>query len=358
MQKQKILFLCPYPHGLAPSQRFRFEQYLSVLEEHGFEVRQEPFLDVATARVLNLPGHYVEKASGVIGGFRRRLALLLEARRYDYVFIHLEATPLGPPIIEAALVALGRKLIFDIDDAIFIARTQKENNLVSRFRWRSKIGWIARHSDKVLGVNPFLVQWARNFNDDVRLIPTTIDPRIHRPAPVNYVRGPRPVIGWTGTRTTAPYLLTVRDALEELDAKFEFTFRAICDRDPGLKLRHYEYVPWQASSEIQDLWPIQIGLMPVPDEDFAKGKVGFKAVQYSALGIVPVVSNVGSGPEVVEHGVTGLVLPNDRGAWVEALGALLHDPAARERMAHAARKKILATYSTVVQTPNYVGLFA
>ena len=356
--KKRILFLCPFPHGGGPSQRFRFEQYLSLLEANGFEVHQEGFLDAATTGILYQPGHAREKVIGVLRGFKKRLALLLHARRYDYVFIHLEAAPLGPPVIEAALLALGCKIVFDIDDAIFISVTQAENRLAARLRWRSKVAWITRHSYKVIGVNPYLVEWAREFNESVLLVPTTIDPNVHRPAPPDFPRGPLPVLGWTGTRTTITHLHSIQEALEELDTKYDFVFRAICDRDPALKLRRYEFVPWKASTEIEDLWPIQIGLMPVRDIPVAKGKVGFKAIQYSALEIVPVVSDVGSGPEVVEHGVTGLVVENTSKAWVDAIGSLLRDPCARERMGRAARTKILATYSTTAQAPNYLGLFA
>ena len=97
--------------------------------------------------------------------------------------------------------------------------------------------------------------------------------------------------------------------------------------------------------------------MPVLDDDVARGKVGFKAIQYSAIGIVPVVSEVGSGPEVVEHGVTGLVCPNETSAWVDAIGSLIHDPEKRARMGQAAREKILRKYSTTAQATNYLSLF-
>jgi glycosyltransferase involved in cell wall biosynthesis len=100
-----------------------------------------------------------------------------------------------------------------------------------------------------------------------------------------------------------------------------------------------------------------VGLMPVPDDPFSRGKVGFKAIQYSALEIPPVVSDVGSGREVVVDGQTGLVLPNETGAWQAALAALLDDPARRRRMGLAARDYILARYSIPAQRPNYLGLF-
>ena len=355
-RKPRILFLCQYPHGGSPGQRFRFEQYLSILEAHGYDVRQEPFMDDATRRIINQPGHMASKVTGVLRGFVRRFALLREVRDFDFVFVHLEAAPIGPPVIEAALLAMGKKVIYDIDDLIFVARTQPENRLAAPLRWRSKVAWTARHAHRVVGVNPFLVEWARQHNSEVRLIPTTIDPAHHRPRP-HGTAARLPVLGWTGTRTTAPYLDVVREALDELSRTREFALRVICDRDPGFHLRHYEFVPWREETEIEDLWPIDIGLMPVANDGFSMGKVGFKAIQYSALEIPPVVSDVGSGREVVDDGVTGIVVPNETAAWVAALQRLLDDPDERQRLGKAARAKILGKYSVPAQTENFLGLF-
>jgi glycosyltransferase involved in cell wall biosynthesis len=355
--KKKILILCPAPHGAMPSQRFRFEQYIPALEAHGFEVTQESFLDAETQAILHKPGHTKEKVRGVLFGFVRRVRMLARAPGYDYVFIHLEAAPIGPPVIEAALLALRRRLVYDIDDAIFLARTSKENRLISRFRWRSKVGWLARRSHKVTAVNPYLVEWAKQFNDEVFLIPTTIDPNYHRPAAVR-LHKPRPMLGWTGSRSTMYFLDLIRPALGELAKTRDFTLRVVCDRDPGFPdLPHYEFVRWRQATEIEDLQPMDVGLMPVSDEEFSKGKVGFKAIQYSAMEIPPVVSGVGSGPEVVEHGKTGLVLPNTTEAWVQGLGGLLDDAELRQAMGRAARDKILKRYSVPAQTESYLGLF-
>ncbi len=361
-RRPRILFLCPYPHGRMPSQRFRFEQYLPILEAHGFEVRQEPFLDEETTRIIHQAGHTPEKVSGVLRGFVRRVALLRQARDFDFVFIHLEAAPVGPPVIEAALFAMGKPVIYDIDDLIFVAKTQRANWLAAPFRWRSKVAWTAKHAKSVVGVNPFLVDWARQHNPDTRLIPTTIDPTRHRPAPRAGVSdaseaNQTPRLGWTGTRTTAPYLDVIRPALAELERTHRFTLRVVCDRDPGFSLERYEFVPWREATEIEDLWPIDVGVMPVPDDGFSKGKVGFKAIQFSALEIPCVVSDVGSGREVVQDGVTGLVVPNTTDAWVGALRRLLEDAAARRTMGQAARGRVLATYSIPAQTQSYLSLF-
>ncbi|MCC7384169.1 MAG: glycosyltransferase family 4 protein [Deltaproteobacteria bacterium] len=357
VRRGRILFLCPYPPGTAASQRFRFEQYMPALREHGFEVDEVGFLDEDTWRLLYKPGHTADKVRGVLAGFRRRLLLLRKARHYDYVFIHLEAAPIGPPLIELALLALKRKIIYDIDDAIFVAKTSKENRLASMLRWRSKVAFLARRAYKVTAVNPFLVDWARQFRGDVILLPTTIDPSYHRPPTVR-VASPRPILGWTGTKSTAPFLDLVRPVLVRLQDEVDFEFRIIADADPGLAdLRHCRFVKWSQETEIADLQTFDVGLMPVPDTLFSKGKVGFKAIQYSAVGIPSVVSDVGSGREVVEDGRTGYVVPNTEEAWYRALRCLLRNTELRQQMGSAAREFILRRYSIPAQTPNYVGLF-
>lgn len=355
--KKKLLILCPYPHGTAASQRFRFEQYIPALEQSGFEVTQASFWDDATWSVLYQSGHYAQKIRGTITGFGRRLALALRSREYDYVFIHLEATPLGPPIVETLMMLLRRRLVYDIDDAIFMARTSRSNRFVSALRWRSKVGFVARHSYKVTAVNPFLEDWAKQFSESVILVPTTIDPDYHRP-PADKALHPIPVVGWTGSHSTAPYLELLRPVLAELQSEHPFRLRVICDTDPGFsELEDYEFVRWREETEIPDLQAIDIGLMPVPDTTWARGKVGFKAIQYSAVGIPPIVSDVGSGREVVDDGRTGLVVPNEPEAWREAIASLIVDAPRRQRMGEAARAHVLARYSIPAQTPTYLGLF-
>lgn len=354
---KRILILCNYPLGVAPSQRFRFEQYLDHLRSSGFQLTIESFFDSAGYHVLYKPGHTLRKALSVLSGFCRRIAMLRRARRFDYVFIALEATPVGPPVIEWALFQLGCRIVYDIDDVIFMSRTSEVNRLVARFRWRSKVAYIARHSHRVTGCNKFLRDWAAQHNPQAIVLPTTIDstyycPPDHRPA------RRRPVIGWTGSRSNLPYLDLVTPALRRLQESYDFEFRVICDQPPKpLGIRHYQYVKWNAETEVEDLAHLDIGLMPVPDDLWAKGKVGLKAIQYSALEIVPVASDSGSGPEVVLNGVTGLLVKNTDDEWTDALRWMLEHPERWAEMGRAAKAHILATYSVSAQAENYVRLF-
>ncbi len=358
MRTRRLLILCPFPNGRSPSQRFRFEQYIEAWQREGFEVVQAPFWDEDTAAVLYKKGFTRRKVLGFVRGLGRRAKTMLKASRYDYVFVHLGAVPAGPPLVEALCFMRGWRVIYDIDDAIFLGGGSAANPVVGLLRSGAYVRFVAKHADKVVVVNPFLETWARRLNDDVRLIPTTIDPRYHRPRPAG-TDAERVVLGWTGTFTTNVYLDVIREALVALQKERDFTLRVISDIDPGFpELTNYDFVRWRKETEIEDLWPMDVGLMPLTGALVAKAKVGFKAIQYSALAITSVVSDEGSGREVVEDGVTGLVVQNDTASWLRALRSLIDEPTLRRSMGAAARERIMARYSVPAQEPAYRSLLS
>lgn len=353
-----VLLLCPYPAGSVPGQRFRYEQYLEKLRAHGFDFDVESFLDESAMRILYTRGNYLLKTLHVLKGFARRLGMLTRVRDYDFVFLHREASPVGPPVIEWALFGLGCKVIYDFDDAIFVAQKSKANPFMPYIRCAWKVGYNARHA-RVVGVcNPYLVEWVRQRNPRVELIPTTIDENYHKPSDSSGERRGRPVIGWTGSHSTAKYLDLVRASLLDLQRRHDFEFRVICDHDPGFpELKNYRFVKWRQETEVEDLSAFDIGLMPVPDGEWERGKVGFKAIQYSGLAMASVVSAAGSGREVVVDGETGYAVANDAASWTAALERLLADPELRREMGRVARSYILKKYSVGANVANYLRLF-
>jgi glycosyltransferase involved in cell wall biosynthesis len=354
----KVLILCPYPKGSAAGQRFRYEQYLEILRKANIETVIEAFLSARAMEVLYEPGHNLRKTWNVVAGFCSRCRLMFRVFGYDYIFIFREASPLGPPIFEFLLFLLKRRVIYDFDDAIFICRKSRANRLAGRLKWTSKVAYITRHSHKVAVCNQYLVDWASQYNHNTVLIPTTIDPSYHKPLPKKRDGQRLPVIGWTGSQSNLSYLEIVRPVLKTLEKKYDFEFRVICDLDPGFpELKHYRFLKWRKETEIADLGSFDIGLMPVPEGSWEKGKVGFKGIQYSALEIVPVVSSVGSGHEVVENEKTGLVVDNNESEWYQALERLLRDPDRAVVLGQAARAKILEEYSVPSQANAYLSLF-
>jgi len=354
----KVLVLCPYPLGISPGQRFRFEQYLKTLRDHGLDIDVQSFLNINTMRILYKKGHTFKKFWGVFLGFMRRFWILPRVFGYDYIFVHRETCPLGPPIFEAIFFLLGKRVIFDFDDAIFISKTSRVNSVASFLKWSSKIRFISQHSIKVSVCNNYLVNWVKQYNENVYLLPTTIDMNYHKPiekAPLNTRRA---VIGWTGTHSTMVYLELVREVLYDLQSQFDFEFRVICDVDPKFTdLKNYRFIKWALATEIEDLAGIDIGIMPVPQGEWEKGKVGFKAIQYSGVAATPVVSSTGSGNEVVLHGNTGFVIDNNNKAWFKALSFLLNNPSQTEAMGKVAREYVSERYSVSSHVSAYLSLF-
>ena len=351
-----MAFLCPYPQGGAPSQRFRYEQYLSHLTRQGIAYTIYPFLDAHTHRILYRPGHSVQKASGILRGFLRRIIHLIRASRASYVFIHREATPLGPPWVEWVLAKVTRqKIIYDFDDAIWLADLSQVNTFVSFIKWRGNVSSLCRWSYRVSAGNYYLAEFAQQHASRVVVNPTTIDTEYHHNQLQDQATA-KPVVGWTGSHSTLKYLEPLVPILQQLEQKHRFQLLVIADRPPPVSLASLEFVPWQLDTEIDDLLRMHIGLMPLPDDPWAQGKCGFKALQYLALGIPALVSPVGVNARIVEHGVEGFHCVTEED-WYRYLAELLTDTSRRTHMGQAGRKKVVDHYSVQSNAKNFLDLF-
>jgi len=355
----RILFLVPYPLGKAPSQRFRFEQYLDILSTHGHTFRLASFIDEATWSILYKPGHTFAKAWGIARGFGRRVGHLLAAPSYDFVFIHREAAPLGPPVLEWLLVKLLRKrLIYDFDDAIWIPNTSEANRIAASLKFHHKVGSICRWAYRNSCGNAYLAAYARQFNPAVVINPTTIDTEhLHNRVRDQAAPGPL-IIGWTGTHSTLKYLEPIIPVLTQLEQEgFAFEFRVISNQSPELSLRSLRFTPWRKETEIADLLTFHVGLMPLQDDPWAQGKCAFKALQYMSLGIPALVSPVGMNTEVVQDDYNGYVC-HTLAQWHQRLSQLLTDAPHRQVLGVAARATIEQHYSVCSNTASFLNLFS
>ncbi|MBO3272484.1 glycosyltransferase family 4 protein [Hymenobacter defluvii] len=354
----KILFIAPYPLGQAPSQRFRFEQYLDTLTQYGHQWHLAPFLSMATWQILYKPGHTTAKAMGIVAGFLRRAGLMLTIPRYDYVFIHREASPIGPPVFEWLITKVFRKgIIYDFDDSIWLPNTSEANKLVAGIKWHHKVGSICRWAYKVSCGNTYLRTYAQQFNEQAIVNPTTIDTEhLHNQVRDQQAPG-KLVIGWTGTHSTLKYLHQVVPVLARLEQEFDFEFRVISNQPPALPLQSLVYQPWRKETEITDLLAFHVGLMPLEDDPWAQGKCAFKALQYMALGEPALVSPVGMNTEVVADGVNGNICSSPA-EWESALRQLLLNANLRARMGKAARRTIEERYSVTANCRNFLELFS
>lgn len=354
-----MLFVVPYPHGTAASQRFRFEQYLIILENANFEVKFHSFLTPKAWKVLYAKGHLFTKLIEICKGFFHRYSLLFSIKGYDYVFVHRETAPLGPPLFEwLAVKVFRRKLIYDFDDAIWIPNVSESNKIFMFLKRFGNVETLCRLAFKVSCGNSYLSNYARQFNQNVVYNPTTIDTeQLHNPSLYpEFIREKKKVIGWTGTHSTIRYVEQLVPVLEKLDRLHDFVFLVISDAKPGFSLPNLQYIRWNKNTEITDLMKIDIGVMPLQADAWSEGKCGFKALQYLALGIPAVVSPVGVNSEIVSNGFNGLICDTEH-EWFEGLNLLLSDDEAYQTMANCTRKTVVERFSVQSNSANFIGLF-
>jgi len=352
---QKILFVCPYPFDEAPSQRFRYEQYLEILEDNEFSYELKPFLDIKGWNILYKEGAIPQKAWAFIKGFAKRKILLFRLRQYDFIFIHREATPAGPPFFEWITKYIWRKkIIYDFDDAIWLTDHSEKGSFKSVVKWKFKVAKICKWSYKVSCGNEYLAEFARQWNNNVILNPTTIDTdKRHVPAQ-SATETDQLVVGWTGTHSTLPYLKNILPVLLDLYKQHPFTLKVIANKKPDFDFPELEFIFWNKTSEIEDLQDIDIGLMPLTDDKWSKGKCGFKALQFMALEIPVVASPVGVNNLIVPNG--GL-LANGNIEWKEKLQRLINDQESRKTLGNSGRTFVKKYYSVSSNTAKFLYLF-
>jgi glycosyltransferase involved in cell wall biosynthesis len=311
----KIAFLVT---GLdAPSARYRVLQYLPFLEKEG-----------CISEVYMIPKKYWE-----------RIKLFREMKNYDIVFLQKR---LLNPVWGHILRKNSRRLIYDFDDAVMFRDSNKKN--YSSGKRKNNFLRIVKNSDIIIAGNEYLKAFAVKENPNTFIIPTSIDMDryIERPSVVS---SESVVLGWIGSSSTLSYLEKMKNVWDALYDRFSNVRLKIvadkffdCDRIPVIKKQ------WRYEEEIDDLHSFDIGLMPLTDDPWSRGKCGFKLLQYMAVGIPAVCSPVGVNRTIVTDGVNGF-WANDDAEWIEKIGALISNDKLRLQMGKIARETVLKRYS-------------
>lgn len=351
----RVLAVVPSIYDTSPGQRFRIEQWESILREAGVEMTYAPFEDERLRSVLYQSGHMMAKVRAVAANMRRRRTEISDLGGYDLVYVFREAALLGPPWFERKAARSGVPIVFDFDDAVFVSYRSPSNGYLSYLKFPAKTAEICRLSAHVMAGNDYLAGYARQYNSDVTIIPTTIDtdiyPFVERDNEPDTI-----VIGWSGSFSTIQHLDTVRDVLADLAATEKFRLRVIGTpvyKIPGVDT---EAMQWRSSTEVADLTKIDIGIMPLPDEDWTKGKCGLKALQYMALGIPTICSPVGVNSTIIEDGVNGF-LAGTREEWIDKIKRLIHSAALRRQLGKAGRETVEQRYSARAIAPKVLEVF-
>jgi glycosyltransferase involved in cell wall biosynthesis len=353
-----ILFLSTYPLEKGPSQRFRIGLYLPELEKEGHKCTYDPFYSEAAWNILFSKGNFIRKARTLIPGYFKRTKLLFTLSQWDVIFILREVSPMGPPILAwTARYIFKKKIVFDLDDAIWIPNYTAENALFHRLKTYWKTKKTMQWSNTVVAGNKYLADYSAQYSKDVRIIPTVVNTdSIHTPSRDRAQISSLPIIGWTGSTTTLKHLQDLIPLLRSLKEEHPFKLRIIANKNPEFENIDYDFVTWSPENEIEELEKFDIGLMPLRDNEWTKGKCGFKAIQYMSLGIATILSPVGVNAEIVTQSENGLLCSTSE-EWENSITLLLEDRALRLSLGLAGRQTVLQSYSVVSQRTKFLDLF-
>lgn len=347
----RVLALTKYG-PLAASTRQRFLQYRPAFREAGIELEISPLLGDDHLRRL-VAGKRASPAQ-VLRAYTRRLFALLRARRFDLIWVHCELFPYLPGAIERLVGLAARPIVYDCDDAIFHNYDESRRTLVRTLLGNKLHALLSLASACTCG-NPYVQAYCLRHCPRSLVVPTVVDTDLYRPA----AEPPRtPVIGWIGSPSTwrdvRPYLPLLQRIHEETGARFRAVGAgeaARADLGPGIEL-----AAWSEEREIAEVQGFSIGIMPLADAPFQRGKSGYKLIQYMGCGLPTVASPIGVNGDIVREGETGF-LPRTMDDWEEVLRRLLGDPALRPRLGEAGRERAVRCYSLASQAPRLIDLF-
>jgi glycosyltransferase involved in cell wall biosynthesis len=355
---KKVLFITTHRTNRAPGQRFRFEQYLDFLAENGFSCEVSYLISEKDDKSLYKKGKYFEKLLIVLKSFLKRRKDKARANDFDIIYIFRQAFLIGPPFFEEQYAKSRAKIIFDFDDSIWLGDTSEANK---RFRWLKypgKISKIISISNVVFSGNRYLANYASKYNSNVKIVPTTIDTEEYK-RNINSKRTDGKVcIGWTGSITTIKHFEFAVPILRKLKEMYgdKLVIKVIGDKNYVNKELDIKGQAWNKENEIDELSSFDIGIMPLPDDEWAKGKCGLKGLQYMALEIPAIMSPVGVNSEIIKDGANGFLAKNDE-EWIEKLALLIDNAALREAMGKEARKTIVEQYSKNSEKGKYLQYF-
>lgn len=355
---KKVLLTTLHRPDRTPSQRFRIEEFIPYLEEHGFKVDFSYLLNAEDDKLFYSPGNLVAKARILAKSTGIRLKNILLESVPDIVFVQREAFMLGTAYFERQLKKRGAKLIFDFDDAIWLQNVSEGNKRLGFLKNPQKTNELINIADLVFAGNEYLAAHARNYTDPdkVVVVPTTIDTKEYKRIP--QTNNEKVCIGWSGSVSTVEHFKVIIPTLKRIRHKYgdKVFFKLIGDknyREPSLDI---EGLPWQKHTEVPLISSFDIGIMPLPDDEWSRGKCGLKGLQYMALEVPTIMSAVGVNKNIIQDGSNGFLAATED-EWFEKLCLLIEDSNLIDKIGKAGRATVVEKYSIDAWKHKYLQYF-
>jgi len=342
----RLKLLCAARYGnLGASSRLRLAQYRPWLERAGIRTTMRSFLSDAYVETLYRGG---SRLGSIAAAYGRGFGAARAARAHDLLWIEKEFLPWLPYWLERRAIG-ATPYILDFDDAWSLR--YERAGWATRALLGEKFGKLIRGAALTIAANQILYDWARGQGAaKILLLPTVVDldHYVVRPAPA----GPF-TVAWIGTPITAAYLAAVAAPLRALAA--EAPLRLLIIGAPDVRIAGVDcvHVAWNETTEAAQIGSCHVGIMPLPDDDWARGKSGYKLIQYMAAGRPAVASPVGANRQIVADGETGFLAGGPE-AWLSALRRLRDDEGLRESMGAAARRRAERQFSLQVTAPQLI----
>ena len=351
----RVLFLPLYPETM-PSSRLRVYQYLPYLERFGIDAAVLPALREPWFSKFFYSSskgvHFIQYVTEAL----QNLGRIVRSRSYDVVFIQKGILYTNLRGFDRLLTRAHSRILFDLDDSVY-GRNLVEFGwpLLRKLQDARQAEKISSRSNAVIAGNSYLKELALRYNRNVFVTPTPVETNRFLPRKTKPKReGDEVVIGWIGISSRVAYLGRLEKVFQELSRRYPIRFRLITRprQEPfvwrGVRV---DVIPWSYESEVKDLAEFDIGVMPLDDDEWSRGKCSLKLLQYMAMGIPSVSSRVGSNVEIIEEGSDGF-LASETEEWVEKLSRLIEDRSLGEKMGQAARRKVVEEYSLEKMAPR------
>jgi glycosyltransferase involved in cell wall biosynthesis len=350
----RVLFLAPHRFNRSPSQRYRFEQYVGFLEQHGFQCQLSYLISEKDDTIFYAKGNLPKKLWILIKAILHRIKDTFRYKYYDIVFVQREAIMIGSSFFEKRIKRSRAKYIFDFDDSIWLMDTSDGNKKYEWLKNPEKTVRNIRYADMVFAGNTYLANYARSCNNHIKIIPTTIDTNFHKPLPK---KNDTLIIGWIGSHTTIKHFEYALEFLSIIQKKYpEVEIRVVGDAAYINERLNIQGIAWSSATEIELINSFSIGIMPLPDDEWAKGKCGLKGLSYMACEVPTIMSPVGVNTEIIKHGQNGF-LASTTDEWITFLSQLIESTTLRESIGRAGRKTVMEKYSVASQQNNYLNAF-
>ena len=354
---KKILFLAHHRLDRSPGQRYRFEQVFDYLESKGISCHLANIISEEDEKALYLSRSIFKKIVVGLKSYKRRFFHLFGVKAYDLIVIYREALPTRSTYFEKYIAKKNIPILFDFDDAIWVKDVSSVNQKISWFKDEKKIEKLLPICDHITCGNNYLADFAKKFNSNVSIIHSTVDTDLYKPIKTkNNQDAVR--IGWVGSHTTIKHFELITDVFLELKKKYKkkVKFVVIGDenyRNDKLKLKGKK---WQNKEEVALFNSFDIGVMPLPNDEWTKGKCGMKGLLYMSVGIPAVMSNIGMNKEIINHGENGF-LPVGHQQWVDVLSNLIENDKLRKEIGQNGRKTVIDRYSKKKVKKTYYDLY-